>query len=169
MGLLLYGLDEPQFSTKYNDLILEATLKAKKEYYKNSGRITDVHAKIPTLSDLLKSYQQDKNLKEVREKLLEQTMSEWKGFVEKDNEMVMEFSNNIRDVVLPYVSDPNRMVWKWSDIAKDIHGLNEKQCEYYLGDMNTIGEYFSDKSDKKNEDLYKATTSSFLKMTLKKN
>ncbi|NME66696.1 hypothetical protein [Flammeovirga aprica] len=169
-----YGLDKPQFSTKYNDLILEATLKAKKEYYKNSGRITDVHAKIPTLSDLLKSYQQDENLKEIRDKLLEQTMSEWKGFIEKDNEsyneMVMEFSDNIRDVVLPYVSEPNRMVWKWSDIAKDIHGLNEKQCEYYLGDMNAIGEYFYYKKRESNRVLLEQNSSSFLQIILlKKN
>ncbi|KXX70375.1 LysM peptidoglycan-binding domain-containing protein [Flammeovirga sp. SJP92] len=169
-----YGLDESQFSTQYNDLILEATLKAKKEYYKNSGRITDVHAKIPTLSDLLKSYQQDENLKEVRDKLLDQTMSEWKGFVEKDNEsyneMVMEFSNNIRDVVLPYVSDPNRMIWKWSDIAKDIHGLSAKQCRYYLGDMNAIGEYFYYKKRESSKELLEKNSSSFLQIILlKKN
>ncbi|WP_172826784.1 hypothetical protein, partial [Flammeovirga sp. SJP92] len=116
---------------------------------------------------LLKSYQQDENLKEVRDKLLEQTMSEWKGFVEKDNEMVMEFSDNIRDVVLPYVNEPNRRIWRWSDIAKDIHGLTEKQCEYYLGDMNAIGEYYSSKHKLERINLnYQNKTSRYLKQVL---
>ncbi|OHX65541.1 LysM peptidoglycan-binding domain-containing protein [Flammeovirga pacifica] len=143
-----------ELSGEYKTYFKKLIKKIKRE----NPKINIKHGDIPTITDLLKSYQTDPSFLKIKHLFQERTSKKWNSFKNQffNNEYeqtIQNFSTHLREVLVNYANDPKVKNYRWVDIEGNIEGLNARQCRYYFGDLRMIIRFMKTNSTSQNDKI----------------